>query len=162
MSATTHDHAHGHEDHKPAFLVRWLCSTNHKDIGTLYLSFAMIGGLIGGILSEIMRAQLNFPGDTIVTSGQEWNTIVTSHGLLMIFFLLFNHFHASPSRAVVFGMCAGSFMNPIGFIALAMKPTLRQQPNSPFGAIMATSFTLTTIGYAGAAWSVGLAALRAL
>jgi len=82
-------------------------------------------------------------------------------GLLMVFFLLFNHFHASPSRAVVFGMCAGSFMNPIGFIALAMKPTLRQQPNSPFGAIMATSFTLTTIGYAGAAWSVGLAALRA-
>ena len=82
-------------------------------------------------------------------------------GLLMVFFLLFNHFHASPSRAVVFGMCAGSFMNPIGFIALAMKPTLRQQPNSPFGAIMATSFTLTTIGYTGAAWSVGLAALRA-
>ena len=82
-------------------------------------------------------------------------------GLLMIFFLLFNHFHASPSPVVVFGMCAGSFMNPIGFIALAMKPTLRQQPNSPFGAVMATSFTLTTIGYAGAAWSIGLAALRA-
>jgi hypothetical protein len=82
-------------------------------------------------------------------------------GLLMIFFLLFNHFHASPSPVVVFGMCAGSFMNPIGFIALAMKPTLRQQPNSPFGVVMATSFTLTTIGYAGAAWSIGLAALRA-
>lgn len=82
-------------------------------------------------------------------------------GLLMIFFLLFNHFHASPSPVVVFGMCAGSFMNPIGFIALAMKPTLRQQPNSPFGAVMATSFTLTTIGYAGAAWSIGVAALRA-
>jgi cytochrome c oxidase subunit 1 len=86
MSATTHDHAHGHEDHKPAFLVRWLCSTNHKDIGTLYLSFAVIGGLVGGILSEIMRAQLNFPGNHIVTDGQEWNTIITSHGLLMIFF----------------------------------------------------------------------------
>jgi hypothetical protein len=42
-----------------------------------------------------------------------------------------------------------------------MKPTLRQQPNSPFGVVMATSFTLTTIGYAGAAWSIGLAALRA-
>src|SRR5690242_10883138 len=86
MSATTHDHAHGHEDHKPAFLVRWLCSTNHKDIGTLYLSFAVIGGVVGGILSEIMRAQLNFPGNHIVTDGQEWNTIITSHGLLMIFF----------------------------------------------------------------------------
>src|SRR3954469_9053461 len=83
-------------------------------------------------------------------------------GLLMIFFLLFNQFHASPSPVVVFSMCAGSFMNPIGFIALAMKPTLRQQPNSPFGAVMAGSFTLTTIGYAGAAWSIGQAALRVL
>ena len=84
MSATTHDHAH--HDHKPSFFVRWLCSTNHKDIGTLYLSFAVIGGVVGGILSEIMRAQLNFPGQHIVTDGQEWNTIITSHGLLMIFF----------------------------------------------------------------------------
>jgi hypothetical protein len=45
---------------------------------------------------------------------------------------------------------------------LAIKPDLRQQPASPFGAVMAGSFTLTTIGYAGAAWSIGQAALRAL
>ena len=82
-------------------------------------------------------------------------------GLLMIFFLLFNHFRVSPSPLVVVAMSVGSFMNPVGFIALAMKPTLRQQPNSPFGAVMATSFTLTTIGYAGAAWSIGVAAFRA-
>jgi hypothetical protein len=44
---------------------------------------------------------------------------------------------------------------------LAIKPSLRQQPTSPFGAVMASSFTLTTIGYAGAAWSVGRAALGA-
>ena len=86
MSATTHDDAHDHHDHKPGFFVRWLCSTNHKDIGTLYLSFAVVGGLVGGILSEIMRAQLMFPGNHVVTDGQEWNTIITSHGLLMIFF----------------------------------------------------------------------------
>jgi len=86
MSSTTHDHAHDHHDHKPAFLLRWLCSTNHKDIGTLYICFAVVGGLVGGILSEIMRAQLNFPGNHVVTDGQTWNTIITSHGLLMIFF----------------------------------------------------------------------------
>jgi hypothetical protein len=83
-------------------------------------------------------------------------------GLLMIFFLLFNHFRVSPSPFVVFAMCVGSFMNPVGFIALAIKPGLRQQPTGPFGAVMAGSSTLTTIGYAGAAWSIGQAALRAL
>lgn len=82
-------------------------------------------------------------------------------GLLMIFYLLFNHFRVSPSRLIVIAMSVGSFMNPVGFIALAMRPNLRQQPTSPFGAVMAGSFTLTTIGYAGAAWSIGQAALRA-
>lgn len=83
-------------------------------------------------------------------------------GLLMIFFLLFNHFRLSPSPVVVIALSIGSFMNPIGFIALALNPTLRQHPTSPFGVVMAVSFTLTTIGYAGAAWAVGEAALRAL
>jgi hypothetical protein len=83
-------------------------------------------------------------------------------GLLMIFFLLFNHFQISPSLFVVIPMSVGSFMNPVGFIALAMRPTLRQHPASPFGVVMAGSFSLTTIGYAAAAWSIGQAALRAL
>ncbi len=80
--------------------------------------------------------------------------------LLMTFFLLFNHFRVLPSAFVVFAMSVGSFMNPVGFIALAIKPDLSQRPTSPFGAVMTGSFILTTIGYAGAAWSVGLAALR--
>jgi hypothetical protein len=83
-------------------------------------------------------------------------------GLLMIFFLLFNHFRVAPPPFVVVAMCVGSFMNPVGFIALAIRPTLRQSPASPFGAVMAGSFSMTTIGYAGAAWCVGQAALRAL
>ncbi len=85
----THGHdLHGEHDHGPpaGFFRRWCCSTNHKDIGTLYLTFAMFAGLYGGVLSMIMRAQLMHPGNTIVSSGQEWNAIVTSHGLIMIFF----------------------------------------------------------------------------
>ena len=70
----------------PSFVRRWLFSTNHKDIGTLYLCFSIIAGVVGLVLSIIMRAQLQSPGNTIVTSGQEWNTIVTAHGLIMIFF----------------------------------------------------------------------------
>jgi cytochrome c oxidase subunit 1 len=83
MSVTA-THAPG--SHTPGFVERWLFSTNHKDIGTLYLCFAVFAGVVGGALSILMRAQLQHPGGAIVTSGQEWNTIVTAHGLTMIFF----------------------------------------------------------------------------
>lgn len=83
-------------------------------------------------------------------------------GLLLVFFLLFGHFRLQPSPLVLVAMCTGSMMNPLGFLALAMRPDLRQNPSSPFGIVMAGSFTMTTIGYAGAAWYVGQAALHAL
>ena len=94
MSVTTHDrlphhddgHVVEHHEHKPSFVRRWLFSTNHKDIGTLYLIFSVVGGLGGGVLSMIMRAQLMHPGSHIVETGVQWNAIVTAHGLMMIFF----------------------------------------------------------------------------
>ncbi|HTQ33834.1 MAG TPA: cytochrome c oxidase subunit I [Stellaceae bacterium] len=78
------DHAHG----APGFFVRWFCSTNHKDIGTLYLIFAIIGGLIGGVLSELIRIQLSHPDNTFITDHQVYNVIITAHGLIMVFFLV--------------------------------------------------------------------------
>jgi cytochrome c oxidase subunit 1 len=89
MSATAHDHAH-HDDHghAPGFVKRWLMSTNHKDIGTLYLIFAILAGIVGGGLSIMMRIELAHPGVHYFSGGQQWNAVVTAHGLIMIFFVV--------------------------------------------------------------------------
>ena len=77
-----------HEDHKPNFFVRWFFSTNHKDIGTLYFIYAILAGIVGALLSVIMRMELASPGMSIIADGQMWNVIITAHGLLMIFFVV--------------------------------------------------------------------------
>lgn len=87
--------AHGHGDHAahdhhgaPKGLSRWLFSTNHKDIGTLYLGFAMFAGLIGGILSIAIRMELQNPGLQIFSDPHRFNVFTTAHGLVMIFFMV--------------------------------------------------------------------------
>ena len=83
-----HDHAHGEHGHYPGFFTRWFCSTNHKDIGTLYLIFAIVAGLIGGFFSVLIRAQLMHPAGTVLADHQYYNVIATAHGLIMVFFLV--------------------------------------------------------------------------
>jgi cytochrome c oxidase subunit I len=78
------DHAHGH----PAGWRRYVYSTNHKDIGTMYLIFAIIAGIIGGAMSIAIRAELMFPGVQIFHEHHTYNVFVTSHGLIMIFFMV--------------------------------------------------------------------------
>ena len=68
--------------------ARWLYSTNHKDIGTMYLLFAIIGGLIGGFLSVVMRMELQEPGCSIFANGHMFNVFITGHGLIMVFFMV--------------------------------------------------------------------------
>src|SRR5712672_1024838 len=78
---------YGH-GHTPGFFTRWFCSTNHKDIGTLYLLFAICAGVIGGLLSVIMRMQLMRPANHLIEDHQLFNVIVTAHGLMMVFFVV--------------------------------------------------------------------------
>ncbi len=94
MASTTHGHGHadghdhGHDDHRPGFVRRWLFSTNHKDIGTLYLIFAICAGLIGGAFSIVMRLELQDPGEQWLADNQVFNMLITAHGLIMIFFMI--------------------------------------------------------------------------
>ncbi|HEY1606941.1 MAG TPA: cytochrome c oxidase subunit I [Allosphingosinicella sp.] len=93
-------HAHDHHDagHVPGFFTRWFLSTNHKDIGTLYLIFAIVAGIIGGTISGLMRTELMYPGIQHLqhwahTANMDearhfWNVLVTAHGLIMVFFMV--------------------------------------------------------------------------
>jgi cytochrome c oxidase subunit I len=97
------EHDHHDHDHKPAFFARWFMSTNHKDIGTLYLIFAIFAGVVGGGISGIMRLELAHPGiqylGTVANLLGEpsasfdsqlhlWNVLITAHGLIMVFFMV--------------------------------------------------------------------------
>ncbi len=75
-------------DHKPSFFKRWFYSTNHKDIGTMYLIFAIVAGIIGGLLSVLMRMELQEPGMQIFTNPHTFNVFTTGHGLIMVFFMV--------------------------------------------------------------------------
>ena len=107
--AITADHSqapaddHGHHEHKLSFFARWFMSTNHKDIGTLYLIFAISAGIIGGAISGLMRLELAHPGiqylgsiasflgetnPSFDTQLHLWNVLITAHGLIMVFFMV--------------------------------------------------------------------------
>src|SRR3978361_2529399 len=100
--ADDHGHEHHDSDHKPAFFARWFMATNHKDIGTLYLIFAITAGIIGGAISGLMRIELASPGITWLPTWANylnhlrgggdvnmdqakhlWNVLVTAPGLTM-------------------------------------------------------------------------------
>ncbi|MFZ2106339.1 MAG: cytochrome c oxidase subunit I [Roseiarcus sp.] len=101
--AVIHDADHADDGHgRPTGWRRYMYSTNHKDIGTLYIVFAMIAGLIGSGLSGAMRLNLMFPGNhifpwiSLLLSGDGsadagknmYNVFTTAHGVIMIFFLV--------------------------------------------------------------------------
>ena len=103
---TPADELHQEDDHKIGFIQRWFFSTNHKDIGTLYLIAAIIFGLVGTFLSGLIRMELAAPeigplthfvlwgvegatqAEKIEAAKHFYNTVITYHGLIMIFFMV--------------------------------------------------------------------------
>ena len=81
--------AHQGHAHTPTGWRRWVLSTNHKDIGTMYITFALIMGLVGGLMSVLLRMELMFPGDQVFGGNYHfYNVVMTGHGLIMVFFLI--------------------------------------------------------------------------
>ena len=72
-----------------SMIVRWFFSSSAKDIGFLYLIFAMFSGVIGTALSMIIRAELALPGTQVLAGNyQLYNVVITAHALFMIFFMV--------------------------------------------------------------------------
>ena len=70
------------------WLERWFLSSNAKDIGTLYLIFALLAGLVGTAFSVLIRLELSGPGVQFIADNQLYNSIITAHAIVMIFFMV--------------------------------------------------------------------------
>ena len=86
---------HHHDDHTPSLWdwKRGVYSTNHKDIGTMYLIFAIMAGVVGGLMSGLIRWELAEPGLQVFNNGfwgneHNYNVITSMHGIIMIFFMV--------------------------------------------------------------------------
>lgn len=123
----------------------------------MMLALVLAWGLAGVRSSRFMKACIPSPQYLL----KAHLDFLMMTGLLFVFFLVFEHLQFTPPAVIVVAMSVGSLGNPSGFLALALKPDLSQNPSSPFGGLMILSFTATTVGYGGAAWYVARAVAHA-
>ena len=71
---------------------RWFLSSNAKDIGVLYLIYALFSGLVGTAFSVLIRLELSGPGVQYIADNQLYNSIITAHAIIMIFFMVKKYF----------------------------------------------------------------------
>jgi len=83
---------------------RWFLSSNAKDIGVLYLMYALFSGLVGTAFSVLIRLELSGPGVQFIADNQLYNSIITAHAIIMIFFMVM--------PALIGGF--GNFLLPVG------------------------------------------------
>src|ERR1700761_5703232 len=188
MASAAHDHSHdSHDshDHKPGFITRWLFSTNHKDIGTLYILFAIMAGLVGGAFSGLIRWELYEPGIQIFQphswaaqigliegSKQGYNAVVSSHALIMIFFMVMPAMIGGFGNwfvPIMIGAPDMAFprMNNISFwllvaafVMLVTSNFVDGGPGRGFGGGWTMYPPLSTIGHTGPAMDCAILALH--
>ncbi|MCC8370775.1 MAG: cytochrome c oxidase subunit I [Rickettsia endosymbiont of Stiretrus anchorago] len=90
MQSITNTEDLNHDDHHtPHGWKRWLFSTNHKDIGIMYIIFAIFAGIVGGLFSLLFRLELAMPGGTFLNHDfQLYNVLITAHAVIMVFFMI--------------------------------------------------------------------------
>jgi cytochrome c oxidase subunit 1 len=179
-----HDHD-GHHDHKPGFFTRWFLSTNHKDIGTLYLVFAIFAGLFGGVLSGLIRLELAEPGiqyfvegglieqlGIVEASKHGYNVTVTAHALIMIFFMVmpamiggFGNWFVpimigAPDMAFPRMNNVSFWLLVAAFVLLAISMFVDGGPGQGFGGGWTIYPPLSTSGHTGPAMDLAIFSLH--